>query len=78
MSVALTVGLSLIAGLLAIMRSTSPKHKKWIRVGHSPGLLGLNIKIAKEEFRRKGRTLVREGYNKVRHRKYRIAYTTLK
>ncbi|KAH8660625.1 cytochrome P450 [Xylariales sp. PMI_506] len=72
MSIIFTVCLSLLVGLLAILRSNSPKHKKWIRVGHSPGLLGLNSKIAKEDFQRKGRALIREGYQKNRGQNFII------
>ncbi|KAL4874364.1 cytochrome P450, partial [Aspergillus karnatakaensis] len=40
------------------------KGKPWIRVGPSPGFLGLNRKKAALEFRYNGRKIVREGYKK--------------
>ena len=74
MPVLLTVCLSLVAGLLAVIRGTSPKHKGWIRVGYSPGLFGFNAKAAKQDFQRNGRALVREGYQKVRYTRYHIPH----
>ncbi|RDW86491.1 cytochrome P450 [Aspergillus mulundensis] len=60
-----TCALLLIA-LFAAARSilSSNKGKPWIRVGRSPGFLGLNRKKAAAEFRANGRQIIRDGYRR--------------
>lgn len=60
-----TLCIILVVGLLAVTRSFAAKGKPWIRVGRSPGPLGLNSIAARMDFFKQGRAIVRGGYNKV-------------
>ncbi|KAH6649112.1 cytochrome P450 [Truncatella angustata] len=57
-----TLCVLLVAALLAAIRGIVSRRKSWIRVGRSPGLFGLNKKAAAQDFRQKGRAMVRAGY----------------
>ncbi|KAK4185836.1 cytochrome P450 [Podospora australis] len=60
-----TLSIVLVAGLLVVSQLFgSRKGKPWVRVGRSPGPLGLRSLSARMDFFKRGRAIVREGYNK--------------